>query len=142
MNESDKVIGIGKTKLSYLDLMSEAYSRSTENNKIIKSILATTTEQIRNNPDSALVLLSTVKDMLDINVKNDNQLLKIGDSIQKLILNSEDDGNIADKELYKILDELDSVSKVTDSGLKLIESNNLEPKETISIGNSEEDNGR
>ena len=134
MNEYDKIIPSKRGNLSYVDVISEAYTRSTENNKIIKSIIATTTEQIRNDPDTALVLLSTIKDMLDINIKNDNQLLKIADSLQKLILNSEDDGNIADQDLYKILDELDGVTKQIDVGGSSIEIQSDTPKEKIVIG--------
>jgi len=138
MNEHEKVITAKGKKLSYLDIMSEAYSRSQENNSMIKSILATITKQIKEQPESALVLLSTVRDMIDINVKNDNQLLKIADSIQKMILNSDDDGNVSDKEIFKILDDLENVEKKIQSHIQDDEIDELNPKETILIGNQDD----
>jgi len=135
MDINDKII---KDKHSYKDVLGELYNRNKETSNMIKSILAPLRQKMIDDPDTVMILIPMATDLIETNVKNDTQLHKLTDSIQKLILSMKED---ADAGEFEILNFLDSIGE-DDSSKKQLEEykqktedifDSLQQKESIVI---------
>lgn len=104
MDINDKIIN---NSISYSSIIQDVYDRNRETNSMIKSSLASLFKRMKEHPDETMVLLPMAKDLLETNVKNDTQLLKVSDSIQKLIISLQDNNEVDDNAIFNILDSID-----------------------------------
>jgi len=102
MESLDKDSKIFKNK-SLSDVMSTIYDNSTKKQKIIESLLESVKSTLSNITDIS-VILPIIKDVLDVSVKNDEQMIKLAAIIQRLIQPSKITGGI-NSDPFEILSE-------------------------------------
>ena len=121
MASFDDITLYGKTSLS--DLFKQIH----KNNKDVDAQINGLIEQLKplasNNAGSAVMLMPTVKDLIDVNVKNNDQLIKMAGIAQRAaIVNSNSGESLFDmSEIQSLLDEQRAV---VDEGAKLLETTN------------------
>lgn len=92
---------------SLSDVLSDIYKNSVGKKATIEVIMDSFLPLIKQSKDVAYVG-SVVKDLLDVSVKNDDQLVKIATIAQRLITSSgpSDEGLFSDEEKESLLQEL------------------------------------
>jgi len=121
MASFDDITLYGKTSLS--DLFKQIH----KNNKDVDAQINGLIEQLKplasNNAGSAVMLMPTVKDLIDVNVKNNDQLIKMAGIAQRAAtVNSNSGESLFDmSEIQSLLDEQRAV---VDEGAKLLETTN------------------
>lgn len=126
MESLDKDTVIFKNK-SLSDLLGVIYDNSTKKQRVIESLLESVKPLLANIADVS-VMLPILKDVLDVSVKNDEQLIKVAAIIQRMIQPpSKSNFNNGNGE-FSILSESEKTEimlKVKDAGLKLDTDNQL-----------------
>ena len=110
MNDFDKII-FGKTKFS--DLLEEIYDNQKKKARQI-SALITELKPLVGDIGDATLIVPLIKEYLEIDVKNDEQLIKIATIIQRAMNNATptDDGfGISEAEKAQLLADINKVSK-------------------------------
>ena len=111
MSDFDKII-FGKTKFS--DLLEEIYDNQKKKARQI-SALITELKPLVGDIGDATLIVPLIKEYLEIDVKNDEQLIKIATIIQRAMNNatSSDDGGfgISEAEKAQLLADINKVSK-------------------------------
>ena len=107
MNGLDNVV-FGKKKFS--DILEEIYTNQQKKDRQI-SILISELKQLVQEIVEATLIVTLIKEYLEISVKNDEQLIKMATIIQRIMNNSAgpNDGSfgISEEEKQQLLAELD-----------------------------------
>ena len=81
MTNFDDIKLFGETSLS--DIFKQAHKRTKDTDKQINDLIDTLKPLASSNAGSAVMLMPTVKDLIDVNVKNNEQLIKMAGIAQR-----------------------------------------------------------
>ena len=111
MNGLDSNI-FGDKKFS--DLLKEIYDNQKKKEKQISTLISELKPLIENIGDATLIV-PLIKEYLEIDVKNDDQLVKLATIIQRITINnassSSSDFGISDAEKEQLMKEIDKINK-------------------------------
>jgi hypothetical protein len=118
MANFDDVTIFGNTSLS--DLFKQIHKNNKDIDKQIGEFIDTMKPMATANAGSATMLMPTVKDLIDVNVKNNEQLIKMAAIAQRAVSsnNSSSDSLIDMSEIEALLAEQKDIQ---DEGKKLLE---------------------
>ena len=115
----DDITLFGDKSLS--DLFKQIHKHNKDTDKQINELIEAMKPMI-NNAGSVVMIMPTVKDLIDVNVKNNEQLIKIASIAQRAAAsnnNSSDNGFLPDiDEIQHLLDEQNAIKE---EGAKLLE---------------------
>ena len=94
-------------KKSFKDLIQDIYENSSEKKDQIQQLIAQLVSLIKRTEDVVLIG-PVVKDLLDVSVKNDDQLVKLASVLQRLMGKSstEDAGLLSEFEKQQLIESL------------------------------------
>jgi len=106
--------------MSLSDLFKKIHKNNKDIDKQIGEFIDTMKPMATSNPGSAVMLMPTVKDLIDVNVKNNEQLIKMAAIAQRAATVSSNSGNdlINMDEINALLEEQKAVQE---QGQKLLE---------------------
>ncbi len=111
MSDFDKII-FGKKKFS--DLLEEIYDNQKKKSRQISALIAELKPLVSDVGDATLIV-PLIKEYLEIDVKNDEQLVKIATIIQRAVSNnnnsSEGNFGISEEEKAQLLAEIDKIKE-------------------------------
>ena len=81
MTNFDDVVLFGTTSLS--DIFKQAHKHTKDTDKQINELIDAIKPLASANAGSAVMLMPTVKDLIDVNVKNNDQLIKMAGIAQR-----------------------------------------------------------
>jgi hypothetical protein len=118
MANFDDVTVFGNTSLS--DLFKQIHKNNKDIDKQIGEFIDTLKPMASSNAGSAVMLMPTVKDLIDVNVKNNEQLIKMAAIAQRAATsgNSSPESLIDMSEIEALLEEQKIIQ---DEGKKLLE---------------------
>ena len=118
MANFDDITIFGNTSLS--DLFKQIHKNNKDIDKQIGEFIDTMKPMATANAGSATMLMPTVKDLIDVNVKNNEQLIKMAAIAQRAVSsnNSSSDSLIDMSEIEALLAEQKDIQ---DEGKKLLE---------------------
>ena len=118
MDNFDDVTIFGNTSLS--DLFKQIHKNNKDTDKQISEFIETLKPMATSNAGSAVMLMPTVKDLIDVNVKNNEQLIKMAAIAQRAVSSnsSSTDSLIDMSEIEALLAEQKNVQE---QGKKLLE---------------------
>jgi len=115
----DDITIFGDKSLS--DLFKQIHKHNKDTDKQINELIEAMKPMI-SNAGSVVMIMPTVKDLIDVNVKNNEQLIKIASIAQRAAAsnnNSSDNGFLPDiDEIQHLLDEQNAIKE---EGAKLLE---------------------
>jgi hypothetical protein len=125
MANFDDVTIFGNTSLS--DLFKQIHRNNKDVDKQINELIDTLKPIATSNAGSAVMLMPTVKDLIDVNVKNNDQLIKMAGIAQRAAsLNAtQDTGFIDMDEINALLEEQNAIKE---QGNKLLEQVPISPQ--------------
>lgn len=139
MSNFDSIILFGTKSLS--DLFKQIHKNNKDTDAQINGLVDALKPLASSNAGSAVMLMPTVKDLIDVNVKNNDQLLKLAAIAQRAISNnSNNKGDVSsffnEDEIQQLIDEQDVIKL---QGQKLLEkTEGLKQKQ---LENSNENKG-
>jgi hypothetical protein len=118
MSNFDDVTIFGNTSLA--DLFKQIHRNNKDVDKQINELIDTLKPIATSNAGSAVMLMPTVKDLIDVNVKNNEQLIKMAGIAQRAAtMNATNDVGFIDMdEISALLEEQKSIQE---QGQKLLE---------------------
>ena len=118
MANFDDVTIFGNTSLS--DLFKQIHRNNKDVDKQINELIDTLKPIATSNAGSAVMLMPTVKDLIDVNVKNNEQLIKMAGIAQRAATSNvtQDAGFIDMDEINALLEEQNAIKE---QGNKLLE---------------------
>ncbi len=118
MSNFDDVTIFGNTSLS--DLFKQIHRNNKDVDKQINELIDTLKPIATSNAGSAVMLMPTVKDLIDVNVKNNEQLIKMAGIAQRAATANatQDTGFIDMDEINALLEEQNAIKE---QGNKLLE---------------------
>jgi hypothetical protein len=118
MSNFDDVTIFGNTSLA--DLFKQIHRNNKDVDKQINELIDTLKPIATSNAGSAVMLMPTVKDLIDVNVKNNEQLIKMAGIAQRAAtMNTTNDiGFIDMDEIQSLLEEQKTIQE---QGNKLLE---------------------
>jgi hypothetical protein len=125
MSNFDDVTIFGNTSLA--DLFKQIHRNNKDVDKQINELIDTLKPIATSNAGSAVMLMPTVKDLIDVNVKNNEQLIKMAGIAQRAAtMNTTNDVGFIDMdEISALLEEQKSIQE---QGQKLLEQVPLQPQ--------------
>jgi hypothetical protein len=119
MTTFDEIKLFGNTSLS--DIFKQIHKNNKDTDKQINELIDALKPLASSNAGSAVMLMPTVKDLIDVNVKNNDQLIKIAGIAQRSLLNNanKSESLIDMSEIQLLLDEQNAIKQ---EGQKLLES--------------------
>jgi len=109
------------------DIFKDIYDNSNKNKQQLEVLMKEVVGFIKDG-DTAVTIIPMLKEYLEINVKNDEQLIKLATIVQRIATqqktsNSDDEFGITDKEKEQLLASIQEVSnEVQDYSDKIISS--------------------
>jgi hypothetical protein len=106
MANFDDVTLFGNTSLS--DLFKQIHKNNKDTDKQINNLIDVLTPLASSNAGSAVMLMPTVKDLIDVNVKNNDQLIKMAAIAQRAAIanaSSTPTDFINQEEIQQLLEE-------------------------------------
>jgi len=99
---------------SLSDLFEDIYTNTQENKKQLEVLMKEVVGFIKDG-DTAVQIIPMLKEYLEINVKNDEQLVKIAAIVQRIIASeakggSEDEFGLSDKEKEQLMSAVEDVA--------------------------------
>ena len=99
---------------SLSDLFEDIYTNTQENKKQLEVLMKEVVGFIKDG-DTAVQIIPMLKEYLEINVKNDEQLVKIAAIVQRIIASeakggSEDEFGLSDKEKEQLMSAVEEVA--------------------------------
>jgi hypothetical protein len=105
---------------SLSDLFKQIHKNNKDTDKQIAELIEALKPMI-NNPGSAVMLMPTVKDLIDVNVKNNDQLIKMAGIAQRASSNNNSGGvDFFDSDEIQAL--LEEQNQIKEEGQKLLET--------------------
>ena len=125
MSNFDDVTIFGNTSLA--DLFKQIHRNNKDVDKQINELIDTLKPIATSNAGSAVMLMPTVKDLIDVNVKNNEQLIKMAGIAQRAAtMNATNDVGFIDMdEINALLEEQKSIQE---QGNKLLEQVPSQPQ--------------
>jgi len=118
MANFDDVTIFGNTSLS--DLFKQIHKNNKDTDKQISEFIETLKPMATSNAGSAVMLMPTVKDLIDVNVKNNEQLIKMAAIAQRAAsINSNSGTDLIDMSEIEAL--LAEQKNVQEQGQKLLQ---------------------
>ena len=117
MANFDDVTIFGNTSLS--DLFKQIHKNNKDIDKQIGEFIDTMKPMATSNAGSAVMLMPTVKDLIDVNVKNNEQLIKMAAIAQRASSTSSSQESLIDMSEIEAL--LAEQKDIQDKGKKLLE---------------------
>lgn len=118
MSNFDNVTLFGNTSLS--DLFKQIHKNNKDIDKQIGEFIDTLKPLASSNAGSAVMLMPTVKDLIDVNVKNNEQLIKMAAIAQRAV-----SANSSNSTEFINMDEINALleeqKEIQDQGQKLLE---------------------
>jgi hypothetical protein len=105
--------------------LSDLFKQIHKNNKDTDKQIAELIEAIKpmiSNPGSAVMLMPTVKDLIDVNVKNNDQLIKMAGIAQRAASSNNTNGNDSFFDPDEIQALLEEQNHIKEEGQKLLET--------------------
>ena len=118
MSNFDDVVLFGNTSLS--DLFKQIHKNNKDVDKQITGLVEAIKPLASANAGSATMLMPTVKDLLDVNVKNNDQLIKMAAIAQRAI-NSSSNANTDFIDMSEIQSLIEEQNAIKEQGKKLLE---------------------
>jgi hypothetical protein len=106
MTKFDDVVLFGTTSLS--DIFKQAHKHTKDTDKQINELIDAIKPLASSNAGSAVMLMPTVKDLIDVNVKNNDQLIKMAGIAQRASsanASNNQDAFFDPSEIQQLLDE-------------------------------------
>ena len=106
MTNFDDVVLFGTTSLS--DIFKQAHKHTKDTDKQINELIDAIKPLASANAGSAVMLMPTVKDLIDVNVKNNDQLIKMAGIAQRASsanVSNNQDAFFDPTEIQQLLDE-------------------------------------
>jgi hypothetical protein len=111
MSDFDKMI-FGKKKFS--DLLEEIYDNQKKKSRQISALIAELKPLVTDIGDATLIV-PLIKEYLEIDVKNDEQLVKVATIIQRVVNSNSNPADnsfgISEEEKAQLMAELDKIDK-------------------------------
>ena len=105
---------------SLSDIFKQIHKNNKDTDKQISELIEALKPMI-NNPGSAVMLMPTVKDLIDVNVKNNDQLIKMAGIAQRASSNNNSGGvDFFDSDEIQAL--LEEQNQIKEEGQKLLET--------------------
>lgn len=122
MANFDDIKLFGKTSLS--DIFQQAHKRTKDTDKQINELIDALKPLASSNAGSAVMLMPTVKDLIDVNVRNNDQLIKMAGIAQRAATTTSNnqDSFFNPDEIQQLLEEQRAVQI---EGQKLIEQTEI-----------------
>jgi hypothetical protein len=123
MANFDDIKLFGETSLS--DIFKQAHKRTKDTDKQINELIDALKPLASSNAGSAVMLMPTVKDLIDVNVKNNEQLIKMAGIAQRAATsntNNNSDSFFNPDEIQQLLEEQRAVQI---EGQKLLEQTEI-----------------
>jgi hypothetical protein len=118
MSNFDDVTIFGNTSLA--DLFKQIHRNNKDVDKQINELIDTLKPIATSNAGSAVMLMPTVKDLIDVNVKNNEQLIKMAGIAQRAAtMNATQDTGFIDMDEINAL--LEEQKTIQEQGNKLLE---------------------
>jgi hypothetical protein len=118
MSNFDDVTIFGNTSLA--DLFKQIHRNNKDVDKQINELIDTLKPIATSNAGSAVMLMPTVKDLIDVNVKNNDQLIKMAGIAQRAAtMNATQDAGFIDMDEINAL--LEEQKVIQEQGQKLLE---------------------
>jgi hypothetical protein len=117
MANFDDITIFGNTSLS--DLFKQIHKNNKDIDKQIGEFIDTMKPMATSNAGSAVMLMPTVKDLIDVNVKNNEQLIKMAAIAQRASSTSSSQESLIDMSEIEAL--LAEQKDIQDEGKKLLE---------------------
>jgi hypothetical protein len=118
MSNFDDVNIFGNTSLA--DLFKQIHRNNKDVDKQINELIDTLKPIATSNAGSAVMLMPTVKDLIDVNVKNNEQLIKMAGIAQRAAtMNATQDAGFIDMDEINAL--LEEQKTIQEQGNKLLE---------------------
>ena len=106
MTNFDDIVLFGTTSLS--DIFKQAHKHTKDTDKQINELIDAIKPLASSNAGSAVMLMPTVKDLIDVNVKNNDQLIKMAGIAQRASsanVSNNQDAFFDPTEIQQLLDE-------------------------------------
>jgi hypothetical protein len=118
MSNFDDVTIFGNTSLA--DLFKQIHRNNKDVDKQINELIDTLKPIATSNAGSAVMLMPTVKDLIDVNVKNNDQLIKMAGIAQRAAtMNATQDAGFIDMDEINAL--IEEQNAIKEQGNKLLE---------------------
>jgi cell division FtsZ-interacting protein ZapD len=118
MSNFDDVTIFGNTSLA--DLFKQIHRNNKDVDKQINELIDTLKPIATSNAGSAVMLMPTVKDLIDVNVKNNDQLIKMAGIAQRAAtMNATQDARFIDMDEINAL--IEEQNAIKEQGNKLLE---------------------
>ena len=122
MSNFDDVIIFGGTSLS--DLFKQIHKNNKDTDRQILDLINIMKPLATANQGAAVQLMPTVKDLIDVNVKNHDQLIKMAGIAQRSINNSSNNELFNPDEVAQLIEEHRTIQE--DSKLLIMDAKKLE----------------
>ena len=119
MANFDDITLFGNTSLS--DLFKQIHRNNKDTDKQINDLIDTLKPLASSNAGSAVMLMPTVKDLIDVNVKNNDQLIKMASIAQRAATSNGSSAQDAFFDPSEIQQLIDEQRVIQIDGQKLIE---------------------
>jgi hypothetical protein len=106
-----ETIVFGKKKFS--DLLEEIYNNQKKKENQISTLISELKPLVSDIGDATLIV-PLIKEYLELGVKNDEQLIKMANIIQRIVQNNKDSNEsffISDEEKAQLLSEIEKINK-------------------------------
>jgi hypothetical protein len=120
MANFDDVTLFGNTSLS--DIFKQIHRNNKDTDKQINELIDALKPLASSNAGSAVMLMPTVKDLIDVNVKNNEQLIKMAGIAQRASTSNSSNSSDAFFDPAEIQQLLDEQRAVQQEGQKLIQT--------------------
>jgi hypothetical protein len=124
----DDITLFGNTSLS--DLFKQIHKNNKSVDNQINELIGALKPLASANAGSAVMLMPTVKDLIDVNVKNNDQLIKMAGIAQRASNTNSSNDNLFDMSEIQLL--LEEQNTIKEEGKKLLESANKDIQKQLS----------
>lgn len=119
MANFDKIVLFDSKSLS--DIFKQIHKNNKDTDKQINELIDAIKPLASSNAGSAVMLMPTVKDLIDVNVKNNEQLIKMAGIAQRAAIATASDINIDFFNSDEIQQLLEEQKNIQNEGNKLLE---------------------
>jgi hypothetical protein len=116
----DDITLFGKTSLS--DIFKQIHKNNKDVDNQISELVNVLKPLASSNAGSAVMLMPTVKDLIDVNVKNNEQLIKMAGIAQRASSNNSSNSDSSFFDMSEIQSLLEEQKHIQEEGTKLLVS--------------------
>lgn len=119
MANFDNIILFDKKSLS--DIFKQIHKNNKDTDKQINELIDAIKPLASSNAGSAVMLMPTVKDLIDVNVKNNDQLIKMAGIVQRAQSSTSESSGFDFSNSEEIQQLLDEQRKIQEEGNRLLD---------------------